>query len=94
MPGAASRRTSGARGRARCARELTALRQTLASAVADSEAEWPSLLAAIDEHLSSIGSAFRELEEPPADRGEEAPIAEPAAWLEKIAAALAEHARR
>jgi cyclic beta-1,2-glucan synthetase len=57
----------------------------------DTEEGWQTLLASTDDHLSSIGIAFREFEELPAAGVDEAAVAEAANWLEKVATALADH---
>ena len=49
------------------------------------------LLASIDDHLASIGTAFREFEGSPVASGDESAVAEAASWLESAAAMLADH---
>jgi cyclic beta-1,2-glucan synthetase len=82
---------TGAGSRARAlTRELAALHQTLDQRPATAD-EWPGALSAIEDHLSVIGSAFRELEDSPLAAGEEPAVAEAGTWLEKAAEAVAEH---
>ena len=70
--------------------ELAELDAALSQQPATDE-EWQTLLTSIEDHLSSIGLAFREVEDsPPADIDETA-VAQAAAWLEKVSIALAEH---
>ena len=71
------------------ARELAALHRTLDQRPAGTD-EWAVLLATIDDHLSTIGSAFRELEDAPV-AGTDHAVSEAGAWLERAAATLAEH---
>jgi cyclic beta-1,2-glucan synthetase len=75
--------------------ELDALGELL-SRSPDSGEAWTDLLASIEDHLSSVGIALREIEDSQLTGGdeagdEEAAVAEAAAWLEKAAATLADH---
>ena len=72
------------------ARELAALDETL-SQRPDTDGEWRMLLTSIDDHLSSIGIAFREVEDAPPTNDEEAAVEQAADWLERAAATLADH---
>ena len=72
------------------ARELAALDDTLSQRPATDD-EWQRLLASIHDHLSSIGIAFREVEDWPVAGDEDTAVAQAATWLEKVAAALADH---
>jgi cyclic beta-1,2-glucan synthetase len=81
----------GAAGPARAlAREVAALDQVLSRRPATDEG-WHTLLASIDDHLSSVGVAFREVEESQVTNEDEAAVAQAAIWLEKVAIALADH---
>jgi cyclic beta-1,2-glucan synthetase len=71
-------------------RELAALDETLSQRPTAPE-DWDTVLVRIDDQLAGIGIAFRELEDSPATGAEEAAVAEAAAWIEKIAVALADH---
>ena len=79
-----------ARSRRALARELAALDDVLSQPPATNDA-WPALLITIEDHLAGIGIAFREIEETAASGADEKAVAEAAAWLEKIAVALADH---
>ena len=59
------------------ARELAALDRTLSQRPATDDG-WPTLLAGIDDQLSSIGVAFREVEDSPVAGDEETAVAQ--AW--------------
>ena len=67
--------------------EIEALHAVLAERELDAGA-WPSRLAAIEDHLSSTGSAFRELEDA-AGSSEDGAVTEAGMWLEKVAQAAA-----
>ena len=72
------------------ARELAALDEALAQRPAVDD-DWQAVLGRIDDHLASIGLAFREVEDSAAGSGEETAVAQAAAWIERIAVALADH---
>ena len=82
--------TPGAPSGPGLARELAALDIALSQRPATHE-EWQAVLARIDDHLASIGIALREVEDSPVAAGEETAVTEAAAWIEKIALALADH---
>ena len=84
---AAAKTGASAAGRA-LKRELGALRQTLQQR--PSREAWPATLAAVEDHLAAVGSAFDALEEAGVAAGEEPAVAEAGAWLERAADALAE----
>ena len=53
-------------------------------------AEWPVVLAAVEDHVAAVGGMFDELEDSPIASGEQAAVAEARLWLDKAAAAVAE----
>jgi cyclic beta-1,2-glucan synthetase len=82
--------TSASRPARALVRELAALDHVLSQRPATDDG-WHALFASIDDQLSSIGIAFREVEDSPVAGDEEPAVAQAAAWLEKVAAALADH---
>ncbi|HET7696560.1 MAG TPA: glucoamylase family protein [Vicinamibacterales bacterium] len=70
--------------------ELKALNKVLLQRP-ETETDWRTLLTGVDDHLSSLGIAFREVEDSAMTPADESAVASAAVWLEKAAAALADH---
>ncbi len=56
-------------------------------------AEWPGVLARIDDHVATIGVLYRELEDAASPDEESAYLAEAGMWLDRVGIALAQRTR-
>jgi cyclic beta-1,2-glucan synthetase len=69
-------------------REIAALHRTLQQR--PGLAEWPAVLAALEDHVGAASGLFDDLEDSPIAQAEQAAVAEARVWLDKAAAALAD----